>query len=241
MFKKHVLGFAVIVSAMTAAIVPASAASFITNGSFETFSGPAQFGQGFLPDPWVTVPVGADVYSNDGSYGLSPGDFGNFPGVTAYSGIRFVAGWSFVPERFGQPLAAPLVAGATYNITGALHQALRVDLDNPGGYNVYAATGLNDGSPLFLVSTGATTNNTAWEPFSVNFTAPNGVDSRLFLLFIPFDTGNGFAYPGIDAFSFDNANIVPLPAALPLFATGLGALGLLGWRRKRKNVAANAA
>ena len=27
---------------------------------------------------------------------------------------------------------------------------------------------------------------------------------------------------------------VPLPAALPLFATGLGALGLLGWRRKRK-------
>jgi hypothetical protein len=29
---------------------------------------------------------------------------------------------------------------------------------------------------------------------------------------------------------------VPLPAALPLFATGLGALGLLGWWRKRKNV-----
>ena len=26
----------------------------------------------------------------------------------------------------------------------------------------------------------------------------------------------------------------PLPAALPLFATGIGALGLLGWRRKRK-------
>jgi hypothetical protein len=26
----------------------------------------------------------------------------------------------------------------------------------------------------------------------------------------------------------------PLPAALPLFATGLGGLGLLGWRRRRK-------
>jgi len=33
----------------------------------------------------------------------------------------------------------------------------------------------------------------------------------------------------------------PLPAALPLFATGLGALGLFGWRRKRKNGAATAA
>lgn len=30
----------------------------------------------------------------------------------------------------------------------------------------------------------------------------------------------------------------PIPAALPLFATGLGALGLFGWRRKRKNTAA---
>ena len=31
--------------------------------------------------------------------------------------------------------------------------------------------------------------------------------------------------------------VVPLPAALPLFATGLGALGLLGWRRKKKAAA----
>ena len=33
----------------------------------------------------------------------------------------------------------------------------------------------------------------------------------------------------------------PLPAALPLFATGLGGLGLLGWRRKRKNAGTRAA
>ena len=35
---------------------------------------------------------------------------------------------------------------------------------------------------------------------------------------------------------FTPVSQVPLPAALPLFATGLGVLGLLGWRRKRKAV-----
>jgi hypothetical protein len=38
--------------------------------------------------------------------------------------------------------------------------------------------------------------------------------------------------------TYDGVSQVPLPAALPLFATGLGALGLLGWRRKRKAVVA---
>ncbi|HUL86553.1 MAG TPA: VPLPA-CTERM sorting domain-containing protein [Pseudolabrys sp.] len=31
--------------------------------------------------------------------------------------------------------------------------------------------------------------------------------------------------------------VTPLPAALPLFVTGLGALGLIGWRRKKKAAA----
>jgi hypothetical protein len=31
-----------------------------------------------------------------------------------------------------------------------------------------------------------------------------------------------------------NTTVTPLPAALPLFATGIGGLDLLGWRRKRK-------
>jgi len=39
------------------------------------------------------------------------------------------------------------------------------------------------------------------------------------------------------AFSLDGVVTTPLPGALPLFATGLGALGLLGWRRKRKAAA----
>ena len=36
---------------------------------------------------------------------------------------------------------------------------------------------------------------------------------------------------------YGGAGATPLPAALPLFATGLGVLALLGWRRKRKAAA----
>jgi hypothetical protein len=43
-----------------------------------------------------------------------------------------------------------------------------------------------------------------------------------------------------DTFVFTNvtATNTPLPAALPLFATGLGGFGLLGWRKARKRSAA---
>jgi hypothetical protein len=33
-----------------------------------------------------------------------------------------------------------------------------------------------------------------------------------------------------------NLTETPVPAALPLLAAGLGALGLLGWRRKRHSL-----
>jgi hypothetical protein len=40
---------------------------------------------------------------------------------------------------------------------------------------------------------------------------------------------------GTETVTYDYTSAVtPLPAGLPLFATGLGALGLLGWFRKRK-------
>jgi hypothetical protein len=35
-----------------------------------------------------------------------------------------------------------------------------------------------------------------------------------------------------------DVSVVPVPAALPLLASGLGALGFIGWRRKRKAAAA---
>ena len=50
---------------------------------------------------------------------------------------------------------------------------------------------------------------------------------------IPASTTGGYIFGSVA-----NPSATPLPAGLPLFTTGLGVLGLLGWRRKRRAVAA---
>jgi len=45
-------------------------------------------------------------------------------------------------------------------------------------------------------------------------------------------TGGEFA---VNLILPDGVTVTPIPSTLPLFATGLGALGLITWRRKRKN------
>jgi hypothetical protein len=61
-----------------------------------------------------------------------------------------------------------------------------------------------------------------------------------------YDSKNGsFTVQGFDlrtdgSFTTEGAE-TPLPAALPLFASGIGAMSLLGWRRKRKAAAIIAA
>lgn len=50
-----------------------------------------------------------------------------------------------------------------------------------------------------------------------------------YTLFVSPDVANGPTSPGT----------TPLPASLPLFAGGLGALGVLGWRRKKKAATAS--
>lgn len=55
------------------------------------------------------------------------------------------------------------------------------------------------------------------------------------LLFTPGVAGGGFFVNGE---LIQEVSATPLPAALPLFATGLGALGLFRWRRKQKAAAA---
>src|SRR6516225_1177384 len=59
------------------------------------------------------------------------------------------------------------------------------------------------------------------------------------LLYAPTMNEPGFSTDAVLTYDFVSDSVAtPLPTALPLFATGVGALGLLGWRRRRKAQAA---
>ena len=84
--------------------------------------------------------------------------------------------------------------------------------------------------------------------FALHFGGPHGGNEVLFSLsgdtslFNFSMSGTQFALSSLQGFGSESVSQTPLPAALPLFATGLGGLGLLGWmRRKWKRTAATAA
>ena len=213
-------------------------ANLLRNASFEDVPS-GSTGQNRMPSEWVASNVSPDTYSNDGSYGLSPSGFGNFNGVTAYDGIRWVAGWSSAgQERFGQTLTDNLISGTEYNFSGYLHQAFRSDLNNPGGYELFL-TGTSTSTPLsgeYLGYLGATTSfSDGWQQYSFSFTATDAMASLDFLMFAPTKAGTGESYPGLDLVSLDAVAPPPnhsVPESTSIYLLAFGLLGLLGARRK---------
>lgn len=201
------------------------------NAGFEDIPGPAS-GQGLLPTHWIPISQSADTYSNDGSYGLFPFEFGNFPGVVAHAGLRWVAGaninQSAGGESFGQILSVPLQAGVMYRVEGWLHQALRSDLNNPGGYDLWLDKG-NFADRLLVGHLGDTVSPTAsWGLYSAEFTAPTNASEYTRFVFGPLASGNWGAYPGIDDVSL---SAVPEPSLGLALICGLAALSARRWRR----------
>lgn len=184
--------------AVSVLVSPACAGTnLLRNPGFEETTGPV-FGEGIMPSEWTVIQVTPDTYSNDGSYGLPPWLFGNFEGVVAHGGIRWIAGWSLAVEVPGQHLTEPLVPGKTYRLSGFLHQAHRADLAFPGAYELRLAPGAGLQDSVVLGTWAPTATADQWEYRSIDVVAPPEAASLPWLLLVPYVAAAGSAYPGVD-------------------------------------------
>jgi hypothetical protein len=124
----------------------------------------------------------------------------------------------------------------------------------PNGYVFQDQAAISASDPTGISAGGTTSSFTDNNIYSVMANTPYTVSltTGLILDVLGVDgggalTGNAFIDPTFVAapgytleLSPGIGAATPIPAALPLFATGLGGLGLLGWRRKRKTVIARA-
>lgn len=201
-------------------------ANLLANGSFESPAGYALGQQGILPVEWNVTNVTPDMYSSDASFGLNPNVLGNFTGVTAQDGLGWVAGWSSFAESFAQNLGTALTPGTSYSLSGYLRQAKRSDLDNPGAYNIFLNSTNTMAGAQQVASWSPTTGANFWEFRSTSFVAPANASLLPWIIFEPYESGPGSAYPGLD-----NVILTPVPEPATIAALGAGALAILRRRR----------
>jgi hypothetical protein len=169
-------------------------------------------------------------YSAAGSFAS---DFESFPGTPGYvtATVNGISVTTQLPNSLGSVLEESLVAGF-----GSF-------FDSNNGYSSAGTTGAFATVSQDVVCGSSNSCVPAADlmtPFSYTLIAgDSGTDQYTF-------DGAGFPAAGTPTATFVGTetsmdfqlSATPLPAALPLFATGLGAFGLFGWRRKRKNAIA---
>jgi hypothetical protein len=165
----------------------ASAQNLIADPGFETGFVP-DCNQANVPGTWYISSVTPDVYSFDCSTlpGLHPASFNNYPTLpAAKDGLRFVAGGHFgsAIEAFGQTLAAPLVAGEQYTLSGWF--TLSYQRPEAGVFDIYLSPNTNWGGGTLVGSIGAGMGQDAWSFDMLSFVAPVNAASLPNIIMVP--------------------------------------------------------
>jgi hypothetical protein len=261
-FFKSALGVGVAAFAVTCAATMAQASGFL-GGSFDlsVYYTTAVLPGGGSPsdtaafanptNPLITGAnlLGTGVYNGDLNFALPTGGT-NTVGAFLQSG-----GGSFVSSGYnlGLSTGGTSLFDSTNNMskTGFVGATVMVFTANLGAGTEMGVVIHDDGATFRDgwdgTGTWGSTAVTHFSTFVGGSAAPSSPNVS------PYGTGAGGALTGVFELIYVEANNLPadllvsglncdcadtpLPAALPLFATGLGALGLLGWRRKRKAAA----
>ncbi len=194
-------------------------ASMVTNGDFDGTIASASFQTVNSPDtttiPGWTVSAGNVDWINGYWLGSSllPGDHSvDLSGNNAQGTI--------------QQLISGLVFGQQYSLT--FDTALNPD-HNDLPQSLAWTLGASQGSTAF----GVFDPNIAWSPnvFTFLWLEASTTAMLVFESTVPGGTINCCFGPALDNVEL---NAIPLPAALPLFAAGVGAMGYFSSRRRRK-------
>ena len=199
---------------LASVVAPSSASAtsfnYLVNGSFEDYVHKNGFYNHFTG------------WTEGGNFApftfVEQGDFGSYSG--AEQGAFYVTAGpvgpnGFLSQTFTDTPGELLTVSGWYAAVG----------DSPSDLNVYfgaSGTTLTDHLSLSDPNTGG-----AWTEFSFDVFA-SGSDT----FELSFRDNPGWI--ALDNFSVTDPSAVPLPGTLPLFAGGLGMMGLLGWRRKRQ-------
>jgi hypothetical protein len=158
---------------------------------------------------------------------------------------------TFASAIFTNPTAGNITDPVELNIAGGNFIATS-NIPLAGGTGVGTTCGLGTGntgsgtcapgSDDHFGTMSLETSAVGAHTITINLTADNGVTWANAAAVLAFTTnfasvyGHGFeaeVHVGSNGVQ-DGGFATPLPAALPLFVSGIGGLGLLGWRRKRK-------
>lgn len=201
--------FAMLQSLVLGAAVSAAGCELLVNPGFESVpDDPEAAGQqGYLPNDWLdaaNIAPGADAWSNDGSYGNGPGDFGHFQGFQAQEGSHWVAGADFgagFREGIAQRLGKTLTGGKTYTFSASICDTTLLYDTNAyrGGWELYLSSGPSFQNAVSLGKLAATTQKNTWQSRSLTFTAPDSAASLPYLVLVPYSAQPPYqSYVGID-------------------------------------------
>ncbi len=205
----------------------ANAANVIVNGTFDDLSGWTgawvnQSGAGTFPDlDTADYYWGGRTASNaiTQSYMLTPGELLTL----GTSGLDF----TMSADLFGFSVQADFSSFTAEFLDGGMgslgSQTLVSTTNDPGSWAASYTAGT---APIFQSLAGTIPTLTTSILFTVASERLSG------------SSNDGYLDNAFFELSSSNVSEVPVPAAFPLLAGGLGLMGLLGWRRKRKAAAA---